>query len=51
MRRIERTTQFKRDYKRQKKGRYKDELEGSLVEIIDLLVFETTFLLAALTIH
>ena len=40
MRRIERTTQFKRDYKRQKKGRYKDELEGVLVEIIDLLVFD-----------
>ena len=38
MRRIERTTQFKRDYKLQKKGRYRAELDSSLVQIIELLI-------------
>ena len=38
MRRIERTTQFKRDYKRQKRGRYRPELDSSLVQIIELLI-------------
>ena len=38
MRRIERTTQFKRDFKREAKGRYKEFLETSLIEVIELLV-------------
>ena len=38
MRRIERTTQFKRDYKLQKKGRYRAELDSALVQIIELLI-------------
>jgi mRNA interferase YafQ len=37
MRRIERTTQFKRDYKREAKGRYKDFLSNALIEAIELL--------------
>jgi len=37
MRRIERTTQFKRDYKRESKGRYKDLLSNALIEAIELL--------------
>ena len=40
MRRIERTTQFKRDYKLQKKGRYRSELDSSLVQIIELLMID-----------
>jgi mRNA interferase YafQ len=38
MRRIERTTQFKRDFKREAKGRYKEFLETSLIEVIELLI-------------
>jgi len=38
MRRIERTTQFKRDFKREEKGRYKEFLETSLIEVIEPLV-------------
>ena len=38
MRRIERTTQFKKDYKREARGRYRAILESSLIEVLDLLV-------------
>jgi mRNA interferase YafQ len=40
MRRIERTTQFKKDYKREVRGRYKVTLESALIEVIDLLVVD-----------
>lgn len=40
MRRIERTTQFKRDYKREAKGRYRLELVSALVETIHLLAHD-----------
>ena len=38
MRRIERTTQFKKDYKREIKGRYKSQLASELIEVVNLLV-------------
>lgn len=37
MRRIDRTSQFKRDYKRELKGQYRDTLETDLASIITLL--------------
>ncbi len=37
MRTIERTGQFKRDWKRESKGRHRDSLGGDFVEIIDAL--------------
>ncbi|MBU3613206.1 type II toxin-antitoxin system YafQ family toxin [Polynucleobacter sp. MG-27-Goln-C1] len=40
MRRIERTTQFKKDYKRETRGRHKTALESALIEVIDLLVVD-----------
>lgn len=40
MRRIERTTQFKKDYKRESRGRYRTILEASLIEVLELLVVD-----------
>ncbi len=37
MRRIEKTTEFKRDYKREKKWKYKDILETLFVEVLKAL--------------
>lgn len=37
MTRIERTTQFKRDYKRELKGRYSKNLSTLLTEVIEVL--------------
>lgn len=52
MRRIERTTQFKRDYKREARGRYKTVLESALIEVIGLLVVDPlTLSLARLGSH
>jgi len=38
MRRIERTTQFKKDYKREQRGKYKARLETILIGAIKFLV-------------
>ncbi|MGH8209011.1 MAG: type II toxin-antitoxin system YafQ family toxin [Steroidobacteraceae bacterium] len=38
MRRIERTTQFKRDYKREAKGRHRDVLTGEFTQIVTKLL-------------
>ena len=40
MRRIERTTQFKRDYKREQKGKYKRYLETALISVLEFLVID-----------
>jgi mRNA interferase YafQ len=40
MRRIERTTQFKRDYKREQKGKYKSYLETALISVLEFLVID-----------
>ena len=40
MRRIERTTQFKKDYKREARGRYKAVLESSLIEVLGMLLID-----------
>lgn len=40
MRRIERTSRFKRDYKREKKGRYREALAIELLEIIAALTID-----------
>ena len=37
MRTIDRTNQFKRDYKRELKGQHRATLEGDLVEVLKLL--------------
>ena len=37
MRRIERTTQFKRDYKREAKGQYRRMLENDFINIVKAL--------------
>ena len=37
MRAIDRTNQFKRDYKRESKGQHHAALEGDLVEVVKLL--------------
>ena len=37
MRAIERTSRFKRDYRREKSGRHGKRLDGLLVEVINLL--------------
>lgn len=42
MRRIERTKQFKRDYKRELKGRHRATLETALVEILQTLINNQT---------
>ncbi|MBV9572388.1 MAG: type II toxin-antitoxin system mRNA interferase toxin, RelE/StbE family [Alphaproteobacteria bacterium] len=41
MRTIRRTTQFKRDYKRELKGRFGKTLEGDLRAVLSLLVSDT----------
>ena len=38
MREIERTTQFKRDYKREAKGRHRHSLDASLAAVLDPLM-------------
>ena len=38
MQRIERTKQFKRDYKRELKGRHRVTLENALVEVLQALI-------------
>lgn len=38
MRTIDRTNQFKRDYKRELKGQHRATLEGDLVEVLKVLV-------------
>ncbi|WP_374090903.1 type II toxin-antitoxin system YafQ family toxin [Methylomicrobium lacus] len=38
MRTIERTSQFKRDYKREAKGRYRGSLDADLVSVLTALV-------------
>lgn len=38
MREIERTTQFKRDYKREARGRHRDSLDASLAAVLGLLM-------------
>ena len=37
MPRIERTSQFKRDYKRESRGRHRASLDGTLVSVIEAL--------------
>ena len=41
MRTIDRTNQFKRDYKRELKGQHRTTLEGDLVKILKVLVSDT----------
>ena len=38
MRRIERTTQFKRDYKRELKGKHRAALETAFIEVVKALI-------------
>ena len=40
MRRIQRTTQFKRDYKREQRGKYKTYLETALFSTLEFLVVD-----------
>jgi mRNA interferase YafQ len=40
MRTIERTTQFKKDYRREKKGRHGKDLDDRLEEVLYLLVID-----------
>lgn len=41
MRTIDRTNQFKRDYKRELKGQHRATLEGDFVEVLKVLVSDT----------
>lgn len=41
MRTIKRTTQFKRDYKREKRGRHRLYLDNKLLEVAQLLITDT----------
>jgi mRNA interferase YafQ len=41
MRTIERTSQFKRDYKRERKGRRGASLDASLSDVLNLLIRDT----------
>ena len=41
MRRIEQTTQFRKDYKRELRGRYKAVIEDELVQLIDMLIADS----------
>jgi len=41
MRAIERTTQFRRDFKREMKGRHRNTLEADLTAVLRLLVSDT----------
>ncbi len=38
MQRIERTTQFKRDFKRETKGKHRATLEASFIEVLKALI-------------
>jgi mRNA interferase YafQ len=38
MRRIERTTAFRRDFKREKKGPYRSDLDSLVSEVVSLLI-------------
>lgn len=40
MRKIERTTQFKRDYKRESRGRHRTSLDAVLVPVLKALAYE-----------
>jgi mRNA interferase YafQ len=40
MRKIERTTRFKRDYKRELKGQYSQVLAGDFIDILKLLLID-----------
>lgn len=40
MRKIKRTTQFKRDYKREKRGQHKATLDDELFTIVQLLIID-----------
>ena len=42
MRTISRTTAFRRDYKRELKGRYRKTLEGDLRDVLEILVVDGT---------
>ncbi len=42
MRSIKRTQQFKRDYKREKKGRYQKLLDKALMDVVNVLVRDKT---------
>ncbi|MHB0925269.1 MAG: type II toxin-antitoxin system YafQ family toxin [Gallionellaceae bacterium] len=42
MRTIDRTNQFKRDYKRELKGQHRATLEGDLVEVVKALARDVT---------
>lgn len=44
MRRIERTHQFKRDYRRTLKGRHRKTLEAALVEVLQVLINDEVLL-------
>ena len=41
MRRISRTTQFKKDYKREAKGRHRSTLDAQLAAVLTLLINDT----------
>ena len=41
MRAIERTTQFKRDFKREMRGRYRNTLQADLTTVLRALVSDT----------
>jgi mRNA interferase YafQ len=41
MRKIERTTRFKRDYKRELKGQYSQVLAGDFIDILKLLLADS----------
>jgi mRNA interferase YafQ len=38
MRKIERTGQFKRDYKRESKGQYRKVLDAALIDVLELIL-------------
>ncbi len=38
MRRIEQTGQFKRDYKRERKGRHREVLDAAFFEVVNILI-------------
>lgn len=41
MRKIKYTAQFKRDYKRQKRGKHKSNLDLDILEVVKLLIADT----------
>lgn len=41
MRTIKRTSQFKKDYKREKKGQHKKTLDDALLKVVQLLISDT----------